>query len=290
MLSAAPQLQTRLAHADIDPAGLPLSRRPDEVRLERRRRSANHEQELHPVQRRRLGAVFAEPLPAPAKALWDAAADNAAGAEPPAAIDVESAPPRAACVALDDAALAALIDRVVERDEKALETLYDATCRRVHGLVLQIVQRCALADEVVEDTYWQVWRQAPRFDPARGRPLTRLLAMARSRAIDALRHPEQTLPPRRVARGGRRRRHRGGPPPPPDWSTRRAARRRCTRHYARSTRGPPARLAGVLPRPHARGSRTGEALPLGTVKSQIRRALQHLKRVLQAPGTGRGDA
>jgi RNA polymerase sigma factor (sigma-70 family) len=53
--------------------------------------------------------------------------------------------------------------------------------------VLRLVRRSQLAEEVAEEVYFQVWRQAPRFDPERGRPLTWLLGMARSRAIDAIR-------------------------------------------------------------------------------------------------------
>ena len=49
------------------------------------------------------------------------------------------------------------------------------------------VRRHVLAEEVLEDTFFQVWRQACRFDPQRGRAITWLLGMARSRAIDCLR-------------------------------------------------------------------------------------------------------
>lgn len=80
------------------------------------------------------------------------------------------------------------IDGIVDHDERALTALYDATLSRVYSIVLRVVRRPALADEVVEDTYFQVWRQAARFEPARGRALTWLLGMARSRAIDAIRH------------------------------------------------------------------------------------------------------
>lgn len=89
--------------------------------------------------------------------------------------------------ALDPQALAELIGRVVDRDEAALAQLYEQTSGRVFGLVLRITRRHTLAEEVVEDTYWQVWRQAPRFDSSRGSALAWLMAMARSRAIDALR-------------------------------------------------------------------------------------------------------
>lgn len=54
-----------------------------------------------------------------------------------------------------------------------------------------------MAEEVTEDAYWQVWRQALRFDPARGNAMAWLLTIARSRALDTLRradpaeaHPE----------------------------------------------------------------------------------------------------
>ncbi len=88
---------------------------------------------------------------------------------------------------LGDEELAALIARIARQDERALEALYDAAASRVHALVLRIVSTHALADEVLEDTFWQVWRQAPRFDAVRGRPITWLLALARSRAIEGLR-------------------------------------------------------------------------------------------------------
>ncbi len=86
-----------------------------------------------------------------------------------------------------EAQLAGWIEAIVDRDERALAALYDATISRVFGLVQRIVHDAALAEEVVEDAYFQVWRQAVRFDPVRGHPLAWLLAMARSRAIDALR-------------------------------------------------------------------------------------------------------
>jgi Sigma-70 region 2 len=85
--------------------------------------------------------------------------------------------------------LNAWIEAVVQRDERALTALYDATMPRVYGIVMRIVRKSALAEEVVEDTFFQVWRQAARFDPARGNAWAWLLGMAR---------------PRQRARGGRR--------------------------------------------------------------------------------------
>jgi RNA polymerase sigma factor (sigma-70 family) len=100
--------------------------------------------------------------------------------------------PVAACApALDDAQLVCLVERVCDQHEPSLVRLYEATSGRVYGLVLRIVRLGALAEEVVEDVFWQVWREAPRFDAERGRVLAWLLTIARSRAIDALRRTER---------------------------------------------------------------------------------------------------
>jgi RNA polymerase sigma factor (sigma-70 family) len=110
-------------------------------------------------------------------------------AEPPDTPDAgEDERPCLTVAPASDADIAGWIGRIVEHDERALAALYDATLWRVYGVALRVVRRAALADEVVEDTFFQVWRQAPRFDPARGKALAWLLNMARSRAIDAVRH------------------------------------------------------------------------------------------------------
>lgn len=90
-----------------------------------------------------------------------------------------------------EAQLRAWIARVVARDENALSSLYDAMAGRIYGLALRITRNVQTAEEVVEDTFWQIWRQAPRFDPARGNATAWMLTMTRSRAIDALRRTDQ---------------------------------------------------------------------------------------------------
>jgi RNA polymerase sigma-70 factor (ECF subfamily) len=184
-------------------------------------------------------------------------------------------------VPADDAALALLIRRIVERDQRALEALYGATAARVHGLVLRITQRAALAEEVVEDTYWQAWRQAPRFDASRGRPLTWLLAMARSRAIDALRRDQRfkhdELPDDDVLSDDQ------VAPPPQDLLD--ASRGATAVHAALAGLDPRARQLVALA--FFRGLTHEEiaerqGMPLGSVKSLIRRSLQQLRRMLEA--------
>lgn len=228
-------------------------------------------------------------------ALLDSAepADGEApdGCEPPAPeADAEAAMAaadarRARRLAADDEALRQLMERVVDRDERALAAFYDATSPRVHGLVRRLVRSTALAEEVVEDTYWQVWRQAPRFDAERGRALTWLLAIARSRAIDALRRDERfqhdELTDDAEASGCDA--SFAGLPDLLD-----ATRDHQRLHAAVAALEPRARQLVALA--FFRGLTHEEiaaqaALPLGTVKSLIRRALLQLRRLLDQPAT-----
>ena len=83
--------------------------------------------------------------------------------------------------------LTALFQRMVLGDEAALGSLYDLTLSRVYGLALKVTGRRDLAEEVCVETYWQSWREASRYDATRGQPLAWLMIMARTRALDSLR-------------------------------------------------------------------------------------------------------
>jgi len=106
--------------------------------------------------------------------------------------DTDLAPIRAQPSA-DEHQLQAWLARIVHQDEAALDALYRACVGRVYGLALRIVRNPAIAEEVTEDCFWQVWRQAPRFEPQRGSALAWLLTIARSRALDALRARRRVL-------------------------------------------------------------------------------------------------
>jgi RNA polymerase sigma-70 factor (ECF subfamily) len=80
-----------------------------------------------------------------------------------------------------------LINRISSGDQEALTALYDATNRLVFGLALRILSDRSAAEEVLIEVFMQVWQQAGRYDRSRGGPLSWLLTIARSRAIDRLR-------------------------------------------------------------------------------------------------------
>lgn len=90
--------------------------------------------------------------------------------------------------------LAALVVRMAGGDQKALGELYDATSSRIFSMARGITRNAQCAEEVTEDVYWQAWRQALRFDPKRGNVMAWLLTLARSRALDHLRRADPAQP------------------------------------------------------------------------------------------------
>src|ERR1700759_5209454 len=76
---------------------------------------------------------------------------------------------------------------VAKGDRAAFERLYAATRAKLYGVVLRILRRTDLADEVMQETYLKVWNSAGQFDPALSSPITWMVAIARNRAIDLVR-------------------------------------------------------------------------------------------------------
>lgn len=88
---------------------------------------------------------------------------------------------------LTPAELVWVIAAVAMGDEGAFERLYVATRAKLYGVVLRILRRQDLAEQVIQDTYVKVWHSAGQFNPAVSSPITWLTSIARNRAIDVLR-------------------------------------------------------------------------------------------------------
>ena len=102
--------------------------------------------------------------------------------------DVDAEPvPRRAEGSLPAAPLGEWLALVAARQEQAMLRLHRAIAPRVSRVVTRIVPDAHLADEVIGDCMWQVWREASRFDATRGTVLSWVATIARSRALDAMR-------------------------------------------------------------------------------------------------------
>ena len=82
---------------------------------------------------------------------------------------------------------AQLMARVRARDPQALRALYDRHSSMAYGLALRILREPAEAEDLVQDVFVHLWRQAERFDAERGVFLGWLVSLTRNRAIDRLR-------------------------------------------------------------------------------------------------------
>ena len=192
------------------------------------------------------------------------------------ALDTAEALPPPFAPICSEADLVSWVRRVIEHDEPALAALYDALAPRVRTFVFRLTRQSHLAEEVTEDVFWQIWRQAPRFDPGRGSAVGWMLNMTRSRALDALRRADPAECDGEAGEG-----EADLAAGPEDL----LAASQAGQHLASA-------LGGLEPLPRQlvalaffRGLSHEEiavhtGLPLGTVKSHIRRALGRLRETL----------
>src|SRR3569833_3007866 len=104
--------------------------------------------------------------------------------EAPAHREVARDPARSARASDGDLALVECMQR---GDEQALSAFYARWFPVVSALISRILKSADDVEDVVEETFWQAWRQANRFSADRGSVQTWVLTIARSRALDRLR-------------------------------------------------------------------------------------------------------
>jgi RNA polymerase sigma-70 factor (ECF subfamily) len=166
----------------------------------------------------------------------------------------------------------------------AFEQLYDRHCRIVFGLVLRIVQQAGTAEEVVQDVFLQLWRNAAQYDTSRGPFLPWLLTMARNRALDNLR-----LKSERQRRREDQTEELPGISAAPEFEKQLDEKRRAEQVRALMTSLQPQQKRALELAYFEGLSHTEIAAvlkePLGTVKSWIRNGLLRLREGLQQQAT-----
>lgn len=83
--------------------------------------------------------------------------------------------------------LADLMARVAGRDQAAFAAVYQATAAKLFGIVVRILVRRDLAEEVLQEVYVKIWERAGDFDANRASPITWMATIARNRALDEVR-------------------------------------------------------------------------------------------------------
>ena len=108
-----------------------------------------------------------------------------AGGTPDAGEDSASPCPRVVDEVTVDPTV--LMDLVAKGDEAAFAALYDRFAPHVHGVSSKVLVDQAQAQEVTQEVFLELWRQAPRFDPAKATVKTWLAVLAHRRAVDRVR-------------------------------------------------------------------------------------------------------
>jgi RNA polymerase sigma-70 factor (ECF subfamily) len=169
------------------------------------------------------------------------------------------------------------VERLRAGDTRALEELYDRHSDLLYSLAMRIVNRAAEAEDVLQETWLQVWRNAGTYVPARGTVGAWLVMIARSRAIDRVR-----------SEGSRQRAETAAgvdPPSSPEDPSAEAARRQLSGRVTAALEQLVPQHRQVLELAYFAGLSQNEvatrlSAPLGTVKSWTRQALLRLSELV----------
>jgi len=179
----------------------------------------------------------------------------------------------------DETLGAELVARMARGDVQAFERFYDRYASLAFGLIRRVLGEREAAEDVLQEVFWQVWKEAAGYDPARGSVEAWLVMRAKTRAIDKLR--------------ARKRAAQVGATPLSDTAAVDAAPASDDVAAAVESRGVVEGLLVRLPEAQRRvielaffagltqveiAARLGE--PLGTVKTRCRLALERLRAML----------
>jgi len=185
----------------------------------------------------------------------------------------------------DNDAIAQLMARCALRDQRAFRELYRHTCAKLYSVALRIVRREDWAEEVLQESFVNIWNHIPEYSAARSAPLTWMTAIVRNRALDWLRRPN-------LERGGEdydllvEALADDAPGPEVMLGASRDARAlaECLKQLSGNQRQ-------TIILAYSHGLSHGELAqhlkqPLGTVKTWIRRGLDRLKGCMDTSATG----
>ncbi len=169
----------------------------------------------------------------------------------------------------------ALMRAFASRDRSAADTLYARFSSRIYGLGIVMLGDDAAAQDLVQDTFVKLWRNADRYDTSRGRLETWVLLVARSLAIDSLRR--RVVEARSLESAGKPREDdpRAGPEELAETGDMADRARRAMQQLSGEQRAA-LELAYFGGKTSAEVAEL-EGIPVGTAKTRIRTALLRLR-------------
>ena len=169
--------------------------------------------------------------------------------------------------------------RVADGSEAALKEVYQRTSAKLFGLCLRILGDRGEAEDALQEIYVSVWRRAESFDPARASPITWLAALARNRAIDRMRASGRPRPAEPIEAAARLADDAPDALSALEKDEEKDRLLGCVDELEERQSGPiRAAFFGGLSYPEL-AERAG--VPLGTMKSWIRRGLLRLRECLE---------
>ena len=177
--------------------------------------------------------------------------------------------------------LVPLLSGIAAGDRSALATLYQRTSAKLYGICTRILPSEDDAQEVLQDVFLTVWRKADRYDENRASPITWLAVMARNKAIDRLR--ARSLATAGLDAVADLADDRPSALEVIEQGEDRARLARCLDQLD-SNQGAMIRAAFLDGATYAELA-ARETVPLGTMKSWIRRGLMRLRSCLEQPVT-----
>jgi RNA polymerase sigma-70 factor, ECF subfamily len=175
----------------------------------------------------------------------------------------------------------AVMRRVAEGDSVAFERVYDAFSGILYSLALRILDRPDETEELLQEVFIKIWRDAATYDPRRGAPLAWAITITRHKAIDKIRSTTRRLRLHDAAEAEARNSTPSVPQPTADaeQSENASAVRECLGHLPPDVRES-IELAFFGGLSHSQIA-TRLSVPLTTVKSRIRRAMMQLRQSLK---------
>ena len=175
----------------------------------------------------------------------------------------------------------AVIRRVAEGDTAAFERVYDAFSGILYSLALRILERPEDTEELLQEVFLKIWRDAEDYDPRRGAPLAWAITITRHKAIDKIRSTARRLRLYEAAEAEAKNEAAALPQPVNDaeFSENAQAVRESLGRLAPEVRES-IELAFFGGLSHSQIA-ARLSLPLTTVKSRIRRAMMQLRQSLR---------